>query len=280
LRVSNTIRNDLKKELTASIITNGYLLNRNVIDRLEGININKIQITIDGIGEKHNEKRTHIKGYNTFDKIIKNIKLLQKLQPSVEIAIRVNIDKNNKDAFIDVYNYFYSQFDMKNTFVAPAFIDYTTDGCNDISDCLIDTNDKLSFPFDIYKKYGLQVDSFYPSNDRYECMARNINSYVIGADGLAFKCYNDIGDSSKAVLNINNSSESNQIVEAMYMTGSDPLSDNNCLNCNLLPVCSGGCPYERFKYDYNNSTENNFCSKFKDNLKNNLIFHYENFINK
>ena len=65
-----------------SIITNGYLINDNVLDFFKSTNMDKIQITLDGEKATHDKKRHLKKDFEgTFDQIISNIKLLSKLLP-------------------------------------------------------------------------------------------------------------------------------------------------------------------------------------------------------
>ena len=55
----------------ANIITNGYLLNKEIVKELEDIHVKHIQVTIDGPKDIH-DKRRFLKGkQGTFDKIFK-----------------------------------------------------------------------------------------------------------------------------------------------------------------------------------------------------------------
>lgn len=67
----------------ANIITNGYLLNKEIVKELEDIHVKHIQVTIDGPKDIH-DKRRFLKGkQGTFDKIFKNLKNLSEYSPSV-----------------------------------------------------------------------------------------------------------------------------------------------------------------------------------------------------
>ena len=58
-----------------------------------------------------------------------------------------------------------------------------------------------------------------------------------------------------------------------YLAASDPFDDEQCKECILLPVCGGGCPYERIKRDYEDN-KINVCPLIKGNLKTYLLNHY------
>lgn len=61
-----------------------------------------------------------------------------------------------------------------------------------------------------------------------------------------YKCWNDIGEISKAVGNINfgeNSLQSTKLISEY--SSCDFFEDPKCKECKLLPVCMGGCPHSR-----------------------------------
>ena len=66
---------------TNSITTNGYLINENVIEKLDEINLWHFQITLDGNENNHNKNR-NVNGKPTFMKIIENINVLCQLLES------------------------------------------------------------------------------------------------------------------------------------------------------------------------------------------------------
>jgi uncharacterized protein len=41
-----------------------------------------------------------------------------------------------------------------------------------------------------------------------------------------------------------------------------PFLDENCKKCNLLPICTGGCGWYRYKNKFENG-EFNICSMYK-----------------
>ena len=82
-------------DLNMSIITNGYLLTKDVAAHLQELGISFCQITVDGSKEQHNKRRIHIEGCDTYDTILDNA---CNASDYFQISIRVNTDKNNLDA--------------------------------------------------------------------------------------------------------------------------------------------------------------------------------------
>lgn len=90
--VNYLVKKGIEKGYKFKAVTNGYEV-EHYTNLLGKDSIYKLQITIDGPKEIHNKRRIHYKGYNTFDKIIKNIELA--LKRGVQINIRMNSDNEN-----------------------------------------------------------------------------------------------------------------------------------------------------------------------------------------
>ena len=90
--VSYIINEGQKRGYTFFAVTNGYDLN-SYIDLFSPSAIKKIQVTIDGPKNFHNQRRIHHKYVETFDNIISNIKLV--LNTGIKVSVRINTDKNN-----------------------------------------------------------------------------------------------------------------------------------------------------------------------------------------
>lgn len=85
-----------KKQIAyeATMITNGYLLNKISINEIKDLAISTLQITIDGPKRVHDNIRVLHNNSPTYNRILNNA---IRLQHDVFITIRVNIDKNNLD---------------------------------------------------------------------------------------------------------------------------------------------------------------------------------------
>ena len=60
-------------------------------------------MTLDGVGAAHDCRRFLKGGKPTFDTIYRNLQAIGEHVPDLRVSIRVNIDKDNIDSFIDVY---------------------------------------------------------------------------------------------------------------------------------------------------------------------------------
>jgi len=81
-----------ENNLDLAIVTNGYNVEE-YTDLLKNIKIREIQITLDGVGDIHNERRPLKGGGATFDKIVKGIDKL--LTNKINVNLRFVVDKQN-----------------------------------------------------------------------------------------------------------------------------------------------------------------------------------------
>ena len=85
-----------KIKYSASIITNGFLLDQEKADILSNYKVTNYQITLDGLEETHNKTRRLANGGPTFDVIINN---LRNNKINGKINIRYNAHKDNVQDF-------------------------------------------------------------------------------------------------------------------------------------------------------------------------------------
>lgn len=260
---------------THSIVTNGFLINQEMLDFFKESKLNDMQITLDGTREHHNQTRSLKQSkQGTFDTIIDNIKKVINNLPDCHLYIRVNVNKNNEDDFFEIYNSFCKEFSSNNLSVYPGFIrEETKDGCS-LCYKSIDTDYIIPF-YEKIKAMGGRVN-FFPPKASKGCMISKLNSYIVGPIGEIYKCWNDVSNPDKIVGYINKKEIANKSLLYRYMNAVTPFSGDQCKDCLLFPVCSGGCGW----YKYKNTFENgNFkvCSQFKDrhNLEKSLIYTLE-----
>ena len=80
---------------SAGMITNGYLITKEIAKSFEALRIYSVQITIDGMRERHDSRRYLKNGAPTFDRIIESLKLLSDHAPKTRVTVRINVDENN-----------------------------------------------------------------------------------------------------------------------------------------------------------------------------------------
>lgn len=227
-KITNLL-NEKKINFTSSIITNGSLLNRDIMDFLViESNLKSIQISLDAIGEKYNNIKKF--NYDAFSNVISMIEYICS-NYNIKVLIRCNYNENS---LLDIKNLikFFSKKNYKNKLYFgffPIFNDKTN-------------TDQLKLKEKFYKKILfmqyenglLKLGDILPRRFYYPCIAKSRKYYAILPNGDIFACdrsyENKLGNLSSPVLKDN-------VVDCSYK--------EKCLRCSFFPICFGGCDYER-----------------------------------
>ena len=241
-------------DYNANMVTNGYLITKDIAQRFAKLKITSIQVTVDGNEEIHNKMRPLADGTGTFSTIINNLVECKEWLPPV--SLRINIDKNNTDASADVTRII-SEKGLQGT-VTPYLGKITDDNdCYDKSSCF----DSCGFSREEFNYFSNFAGNdmymrHYPRSTSTFCGADSLNAYVIASDGRLYKCWHDMGNQDKCVGHLVKGEEASEGAYMQYMLF-DPTTTNKCAECNMLPVCMGGCPY------YRNDGDGDVCTTHK-----------------
>lgn len=86
-----------KNQLAVSIVSNGLLITKEIINKLNDLDIDTLWISLDGLKENHEKLR----GKGTYDKTLESIKLLSE-NLKAKLAIRVSLNKDNIYEYLDL----------------------------------------------------------------------------------------------------------------------------------------------------------------------------------
>jgi|WetSurMetagenome_2_1015567.scaffolds.fasta_scaffold58134_1 uncharacterized protein len=246
-----------------NIITNGYLINDEVINFFKRTQMSNVQITLDGKKDIHDQKRfLKITREGTFDRLISNIKKLGDELPKCNINVRVNIDKQNYKDFVYIYHFVHKECDINNNItVYPAIIKaYDKSGKRIASNCF--SHEELFSLYKYYEEKGCNVN-FFPLPHKHTCSICNLCTFTIGPEGEYYKCPEDANDPKRIIGNINSESIVNQSLLMMYVNESSQFKRKKCKNCLCFPICFGGCGKEYLKDVYHNA-KINYCHPLKN----------------
>ena len=224
-------------QLNISIITNGVLIDGELVDFLLPLGLKEIKVTLDGDREAHDAKRPHRNGDGTFDTILQN--LLQ-LKGKVPISIGGNFDDSNKGSIprlLDLLGEIDFNGHLKRVGFKPIFSSLETAKLprSFSNTCTFsDTNvgDMLWLRKETEKR-GFPCESGIALGP---CEAAREHAYTIDPHGKIYKCPGSagmdqfvIGDIKEDELNSRNT---------QFMTF-DPCEI--CQGCPYIPICGGGC---------------------------------------
>jgi uncharacterized protein len=269
-----------KVNYSSSIVTNGYLLTNHIIEKLHDYKINHIQVTIDGPKHIHDDFRKLKNGKGTYDVIIQNLSNLntyiKEHQLNIKVSLRVNIGNNNKDIYSITKTKLDELFQNENFIVYPGFI-VDTNICNTSEGCGFSSAEKAKFYLEQYEKYDNFDLNYYPLNLAVNnCIAQRFYDYTVGPVGELYSCWRDVGDDTEIIGNIK-TGFTNKCKIGEYTTGiTDVFRDANCLKCDSIAICGGGCPNLRYR-EYILNQPQELCSYFNDQetLLKLIDIHYE-----
>jgi len=231
----------------AMIVTNGYLLTDAVIGKLNDLNIQTIQITLDGNRETHDSRRCLKGGGKTYDRIAANLERLMASDFQGAVHIRVNVDGRNEEEFIAVYEAIREKYPEdfdKRISVYPGFV--MGDSHPDAS-CFFDSDKKGRFLAAVAEKYGAAPLPLFPSMPPGGCTLTKRNAYVVGPEGELYKCWDDVGIEELVVGRIDSLTGWNMPLIAKGMVAASYLDSAECRECFHFPICDGGCHKVRMK---------------------------------
>ena len=240
-----------------SAISNGYDL-KYYEDLLSPEDISFIQITIDGIRERHNQRRIHYQGYPTFDTIVEYLGIA--LNKGVAISVRVNADGNNIE-------------DLEGLQTIFCDLGYTENPLFSINSALLrnysDSTEKAYQYFsqkdfiEWHKKHGLEstcqdygvyrrihaaIKQGKPLSFRSTFCSAQTGGFVFDPFGRIYTCWETVNQKEHCIGNysLNNDIVWNEQVEERWRK-TYLLENAICASCKYALLCGGGCPAQNLQ---------------------------------
>jgi uncharacterized protein len=247
-----------------NIITNGLLLTREMVERLNPLGLNGIKITLDGDREAHNKSRPLRGGQGTFDKIVANMRAVADL---TRVAVGGNFEMDTADSYPALLDFLAAQdfaprlakvtfkpvIREKKAAAARGMIPLTVVGAEGkplngacmtsagtgvarVCDSCNFVDEKMSFLRQETKKRGFATaDGVHMG----PCEIHKGHAHTIGPDGSLFACPGFAGEALQSTGHIDGRQEE---YRTQAMRNFDKLAAwEMCNDCAYIPVCAGGC---------------------------------------
>lgn len=266
-------------------ITNGYDLDH-FEDLLGPDMIYRLQVTIDGIKENHNKKRIHYKDPNSFDRIVKNVKMA--LAKEVQVAIRVNTDKSNFDDIAVIEDLFKGDMKSTGSQVYSALL------------CNYDTEKKTSKIANFFDRK--QFNQMHKNNNfKHKCQGIRITylklleaikgnkkmyfssigcgaqsgMYILDPFGEIYGCWDHIGDCRQVMGTYHD--DMIKWTSIYYKWKNKNIGNTlKCRECKYAFYCHGGCPAKALFH--NKDINIPFCDDFQNTFELSINRLYQNHI--
>ena len=141
----------------------------------------------------------------------------------------------------------------------------------------LSTCDWADYRLGLYAEAGvLPVRGFYPPTAPGGCIANAHQGFVVGPAGELYKCWEDVGRPDMVIGSVHaDDFVTDPVLRARYAEGTDPEYDADCRECDVLPICSGGCPNKRLRALQFGEQGVEFCSPYRDRLEAYLEAYYD-----
>lgn len=235
-------------DYTFNLVTNGTLLTGKKAEELASLGLRGAKVTLDGPKESHDYYRPFKSGSGTFDTIIRNLKETCEI---IKIQIGGNFNPENYREFPCLLDYLIEEgitpdkislvkfapiSKTGKEFAPPEF----TGGCTSINEpWLIEAS--IFLREEILKR-GFNTPRITPSF----CVIESPEDIVVNYDGTLYKCPGFVGWKGLEVGNLKTG-----IKDYRKSHNLDLWKKEECLECEYLPLCFGGCRYMKLLRDGN-----------------------------
>jgi len=241
---------------SADIVTNGYLLTEDVVAELERCRVTELQVTLDGTEEAHNKTRHLRNGGGTYRRIIDNLRTVGNHMQTVRI--RVNVSDQREEDLLSLVDTVSGLGCKVLLYLIPVH-NFVRNGAG-----RLDEHHYLN-----YKQWLSCVESV-----EQHALARRIqvlttrhraglpycngyarNCLIVDPEANVYFCVGDIGIPEKRAGFLNEHGDLVLDSGSQYTGSPNPFQIAQCAECNLLPLCMGGC----FNLPIEDAKENGRC---------------------
>lgn len=246
----------------SGITTNGSLINKDIISFFKEVNMQSLQITLDGSKDVHNKTRFNAKHPNSYDRIVDNIILVATELKPENLALRINYTVDTMNTIYEIIDSFPQSI---RSCITVLFQQVWQD--REINDIAIVDLENMKNDFE---NSGFKVDKEILNTRGYTCYADLYNQAVINYDGRVFKCTARNFESEKEDGVLTDNGEIVWHKEILSRKISNATFQNDkCMNCEFLPVCYAPCSQKVFVCK-NNADFDKYC--FYDGIKETLDY--------
>ena len=260
-------------KITTKIVTNGYLLSEQIINKLLAYNLVEVQITLDGLAPIHDKQRPLNNGKGTFDAIFGNLLKFSRLYKQIRFLCRMSFDHFNYSHVPELLNYIHNN--DQDHYIKPYFAHITQTFSQKNSPDSFCSQNVFSDDSDLAKCYsflwkeayklGYNIPSFFTLGP---CMFFSSHGFVIAPNGEIYKCLDMVGVPKQIVGYVSKPIHYKDLYYNIVLDEQVKF----CLNtdCPYVPICGNGCVLESWlKYN----KYNKICCKrqFLDTLHKNLL---------
>jgi uncharacterized protein len=259
-------------DFSFGIITNGSLINPDLIDKFLTVGLKEIRISIDGDREAHNQKRPFSDGQPTFDLVINNIK---SVIDKVNIGVVGNFDRENYASiprFLDYLakeNILYKLSKIDFMPLSPRLGPKNNPAAIELGECLSFVssdglfNEVIAIKKELLRR-KIKVNTGLAIN---ACsLIMQDSGITIDPKGTIYKCNALVGYPEFSIGNVADDGFNEKFAEFLNID-----AWNKCpKDCPYIPMCQGGCRFYSY-LEHNNFSDLSCKREYFDRITPELI---------
>jgi uncharacterized protein len=272
----------LPRALKIALITNGSLIDEEISELIAKHEV-RPSISIDGPPEIHDQLRKNIQGEGTFHQALRGYKMLQ--QKKVPVSISCTIGPHNLDSLERVFRWFVEHLGVQSMgfnllLEAPgvkADLEYAKKANNKLIQCY-----KMARKYGIYEdRIMRKVRSFVEKRPHFIDCGGCGRQLVVSPDGKVGPCQAYLSTKKYFVGDLGGKFNPFQDSTFIEWSKRSPLSMPQCLDCEALGICGGGCAYNAEMRDGSMwAADKLFCVHSKETLRWLIWDLYKNTVNR
>lgn len=232
-RIVAAVKAEVEAAVGFSLITNGYFLDRQMVDRLVAQGLKSAQITFDGDERTHHLTRVSKKGENTFRRIFDNTIYASR---HLRVSINGNYQENTIHGFAPLVDQLAAAGLAPESRIrfGPALEGLSSDSGVGSGSCTFsgsDTRYQIAF-HDHIVRAGFDTVELHAVGP---CSFHERHSYTIDVDGTILSCPGFLGRRDWGIGHVGAglSERYEQLLEVN--------AQRACTGCEHRPNCGGGC---------------------------------------
>lgn len=232
--------------IRASVLTNGYLLDREMVRLLAANRVKSVRVTVDGFGPAHDATRHLVGGGDTFERIMENLSA----RIPFPVEVRMNVHAGNaagtetlRTRVADITR----ETGNKLVFREAHVYDSEAALSRNTLPQLLDEQDlkQLSLDYGSMKLHGARAQCCTAQSPFNVCVDEQ--GRLFACDGLTHDPRYSFGDArtwdpARPQATATHPENRNWFTRESLSAVAD---DGECQACIWLPVCAGGCPKRR-----------------------------------
>ncbi|MFA5565545.1 MAG: radical SAM protein [Acidimicrobiia bacterium] len=250
---------------SATMISNGTLIDDAMAEALANARVSSVQITMDGVAEVHDLLRPSASGRGSYETTLNGVAAAYR---HLSVSLRVNIDRRNVEGVPALLE----DLAQRELFVNLGFVRvepaavYQPENLDSVPESFLTVPEFAAVEVELYERareLGFSMAVAFDTSSSTPCAAVKSSHFAFEPGGRVKRCWAEVADDNKVVASLGVVGLTVSAEADERWRTYEPF-DTGCEGCPFLPVCWGGCPKARLDGAMSIATSDAERKKFKE----------------